>query len=294
MQHILYIDDSGTKEFASGEKEYTRHGRGVSRYFVFGGILLSESGSGHLVTAIKVLKQKFFGTHQVEIKSNWLRIPSERGKQYLTKFGISEADLSAFVDELYRCILASDLLALAVAIDKPYYQEEYGSSAWYPPAIAYELLLQRAVQEILAPDGLSVVVDDMSGATPKGNQYKHNLRLHHASLRKNGSKLQKKVRFTSLNTDIKFVNSACSHQVQVADLVAYNVYRQFSPYSLGACLGEHANIAEAPAYPWLKKLLPKFRADLKGKVQGYGLIAFPLEKKDSWVFLNPEEGATTP
>jgi len=253
MQHILYIDDSGTKEFASGGKEYTRQGRGVSRYFVFGGILLSESGSGHLVTAIKDLKQKFFGTYQVEIKSNWLRIPSERGKKYLTKFGISEDDLSAFVDELYQCILASDLLALAVAIDKPYYQAKYGSSAWYPPAIAYELLLQRAVQEILTPDDLSVVVDDMSGATPKGNQYKLNLRRHHASLRKNGSRLQKKVRFTSLNTDIKFVNSAHSHQVQVADLVAYNVYRQFSPSSLGTCLGEHANIAEAPAYLWLKK-----------------------------------------
>ena len=119
MQHILYIDDSGTKEFTSGAKGYTRQGRGVSRYFVFGGILLSESGSGHLVTAIKDLKQKFFGTHQVEIKSNWLRIPSERNKKYLTKFGISESDLSAFVDELYRCILASDLLALAVAIDMP-------------------------------------------------------------------------------------------------------------------------------------------------------------------------------
>jgi hypothetical protein len=294
MQYILYLDDSGTKEFVSGGKEYTRQGRGVSRYFVFGGVLLSESGSGRLVTAIKDLKQKFFGTIQVEIKSNWLRIPSERGKRYLAEFGISESDLSAFVDEFYQCILASDLQALAVAIDKPYYQEKYGSSAWYPPAIAYELLLQRAVQEILAPDGLSVVVDDMSGATPKGNQYKRNLRLHHASLRKNGSRLQKKVRFTSLNTDIKFVNSAHSHQVQVADLVAYNVYRQFSPYSLGTCLGERANIAEAPVYPWLQKLLPKFRSDLRGRVQGYGLIAFPLENKNAWEFLNSEEGATTP
>jgi hypothetical protein len=80
----------------------------------------------------------------------------------------------------------------------------------------------------------------------------------------------------------------------VADLVAYNVYRQFSPYSLGACLGEDANIAEAQVYPWLKKLLPKFRSDLRGKVQGYGLIAFPLERKDAWAFLNSEEGATTP
>lgn len=294
MQYILYLDDSGTKEFTSGGQEYTRQGRGVSRYFVFGGVLLSEVESGHLVSAIKDLKQKFFGGYHVEIKSNWLRIPSERSKRYLSRFGISESDLSAFVEEVYRCIIASDLQALAVAIDKPYYKEQYGNSAWYPPAIAYELLLQRAVQEILAPDGLSVVVDDMSGATPKGNQYKRNLRLHHTSLRKNGSRLQKKIRFSSLNTDIRFVNSAHNHQVQVADLVAYNVYRQFSPYSLGSCLGEQANIAEAPAYQWLKMLLPKFRADPRGKVQGYGLIAFPLESKDPWAFLNPEKGATTP
>jgi len=294
MQHILYMDDSGTKEFATGEKEYTRHGRGVSRYFVFGGVLLSEIESSRLVDAIKGLKQKYFGTHKVEIKSNWLRIPSERSKRYLVKYGISEGDLTVFIEELYQCILASELQAMAVAIDKPYYQEKYRNSAWYPPAIAYELLLQRVVQEILPPDGLSVVVDDMSGATPKGNQYKRNLRLHHASLRKNGSKLQKKVKFTSLNTDIKFVDSAHSHQVQVADLVAYNVYRQFSPYSLGTCLGESANIVDAPAYLWLKRLLPKFRSDLRGRVQGYGLVAFPLESKDPWAFLNQEEGATTP
>jgi hypothetical protein len=97
-----------------------------------------------------------------------------------------------------------------------------------------------------------------------------------------------------LNTGIKFVDSAYSHQVQVADLFAYNVFRQFLPYSLGACLGERANIAEAPSYLWLKKLLPKFRSDSRGKVQGYSLIAFPLETKDPWSFLDPEEGATTP
>lgn len=256
--------------------------------------MLSEIASGCLVSDIKDIKQRFFGTHCVEIKSNWLRMPSERGKRYLSKYGISDGDLSAFVDELYRCIISSDLKALAVAIDKPYYKEQYGDSAWYPPAIAYELLLQRAVQEILVPDGLSVVVDDMSGATPKGNQYKRNLRRQHASLRKNGSKLQKKIRFSSLNTDIKFVDSAHSHQVQVADLVAYNVYRQFSPYSLGSCLGEIASIDQAPAYQWLKALLPKFRTDSRGQVQGYGLVAFPLENKAPWAFLNPKEGATTP
>ncbi len=88
-QFILYIDDSGTKEYASADQKYTLHGRGVSRYFVFGGILLSDVESGRLVAAIKDLKDNFFGTEDVEIKSNWLRNPDSCKKKYLNPYGIT-------------------------------------------------------------------------------------------------------------------------------------------------------------------------------------------------------------
>ena len=292
-QYILYIDDSGTKEYASAGQEYTLHGRGVSRYFVFGGILLSDIESGHLVAAIKALKNNYFGTEDVEVKSNWLRNPDSCRKKYLNPYGLTPERLEGFVGSMYNCIAERDLVIIAVAVDKIQSKEEYGDKAWYPPAIAYELLMQRAVQEVRLPDNLAVIIDDMTGATVAGNQYKTNLKAHHAQLRKTGSRLQPKLRFSSINNDLRFVDSAHWVQVQVADVIAYNVYRQFVEYGeewegKGLCDG-----APLPVYPWFEKLGPKFRSDSSGRVQGYGVIKFPMGTRIPWIFKNNESGATT-
>ncbi|MCT0230964.1 DUF3800 domain-containing protein [Synechococcus sp. CS-1324] len=292
-QFILYIDDSGTKEYTSTGQEYSLRGRGVSRYFVFGGILLSEVESGRLVEAIKTLKRGFFGTEDIEIKSNWLRNPDSCRNKYLNRYGKTAAQLEEFVKDMYCSIAERDLMIIAVAVDKVESKTQYGDRAWYPPAIAYELLMQRAVQEIRIPDSLAVVIDDMTGATPAGNQYKANLKSHHAQLRKTGSRLQSKLRFDSINNDLRFVDSAHWNQIQVADIIAYNVYRQFVEYGEeweGKGLGDGD---ELPVYPWFEKLGSKFRSDSSGRVQGYGIIKFPMGIRVPWSFKEGESGATT-
>jgi hypothetical protein len=290
-QFVLYIDDSGTKEYASSGQEYARSGRGVSKYFVFGGILLSDSESGHLVEAIKALKRDFFGREDVEIKSNWLRNPDACRRKYLNPYSKTTAQLDGFVAEMYSCISERNLEIIAVVIDKIQSKERYGSRAWYPPAIAYELLMQRAVQAVHLPDTLAVVIDDMMGATPAGNQYKTNLKAHHAQLRKTGSRLQRRLRFDSVNNDLRFVDSAHWIQVQVADIVAYNVYRQFVDH--GEAWEEGNGESPLPVYPWFEKLGSKLRSDGSGRIQGYGIVKFPMGNRIPWAFKNEESGATT-
>ena len=55
------------------------------------------------------LKVKTFGCRDVEIKSNWLRQPKERERRYLKKYGITQADLSRFTDDLHDWIAAAPL-----------------------------------------------------------------------------------------------------------------------------------------------------------------------------------------
>jgi hypothetical protein len=201
--------------------------------------------------------------------------------------------LDEFVMKMYSCISERDLVIIAVAVDKVQSRAKYGEKAWYPPAIAYELLMQRAVQDVCLPDNLAVVIDDMMGATPAGNQYKANLKAHHAQLRKTGSRLQPKLRFDSINNDLRFVDSAHWTQVQVADIIAYNVYRQFVEYGEeweGKGLEDKEDL---PVYPWLEKLGSKFRSDGDGRVQGYGIVKFPLGTRIPWAFREGENGATT-
>lgn len=272
---IFYMDDSGTKEYAYSADAYST--KGNTRYFCFGGVLINSQRGPLLGREIANCKKRHFGTEEVEIKSNWLRIPKERKKRYLDRYGLTEDRVGEFVSDLYNILSEAEILILAAVVDKEHMQEDYGEGAWYPPAICYEVLMQRLVQEIPYPNIVSVVVDDMDGATPKGNQYKINLKKQHNSLRKNGSRLRKGLDFRPLQ-GLKFMDSAKSHHVQAADIVAYNVYRQFVDHGED---WENAANTELPTYEWLAKLAGKFR-NKDGRIQGYGIIKMPLRERIRW------------
>ena len=272
---VFYIDDSGTKEYAKSLDLYSS--KGNSRYFCFGGILIENEVGASLASKLIEMKVQYFGTDKVEIKSNWLRIPKERQARYLQKYKITEQKLSDFVEQLYDIISFYELQLMAAVIDKLHMQEDYGTNAWYAPALSYEMLMQRVVQEVTYPDTVSVVLDDMDGATPKGNQYKINLKRQHKALRKNGSCLMRGLDWKPLQ-GLKFVDSAKSHHIQVADIVAYNVYRQF--VENGENWENNVN-TKLPTYHWLNKLAHKFRNN-NGRIQGYGIIKMPLRQRIKW------------
>ena len=276
-QFRLYIDDSGTKEYASDPSAYSRTGN--TRYFAFGGVLLDRIAASKLGSSIANEKRATFGTDAVEVKSNWLRMPNERRKHYLEPYRLTELELTAFVERYYGLIADSELQLVAAVIDKVHMQEDYPSSPWYAPTVAYELLLQRVVHDVHLPATVAVTIDDIPGATPKGNPYTDNLKAQHRHLRTRGSRLQRGLNFGCLEPDLRFVNSAFSHLVQVADVVVYNVYRQF--YDHGDAW-EDAAAKTLPAYAWFKRLGRKFRSDGTGRIQGYGVVKFPLRKQVRW------------
>ncbi len=222
------------------------------------------------------MKREYFGTDDVEIKSNWLRVPKEKTSRYLEKYNLKEERLKDFVDEFYKIISEMDLMLIASIVDKVHMQEDY-KEPWYAPTIAYEILLQRIVQEVKYPNSVSVTIDDMDGATPKKRQYKLNLKRQHQRLKQYGSSLRKGLDFSVLK-NIRFINSAFSHHIQVADLIAYNVFRQF--YDYGENWEDKAN-RKLPTYKWFNILLPKFRQNA-GRVQGYGVIKMPLRTRVPW------------
>ena len=123
----------------------------------------------------------------------------------------------------------SEIMLIASVIDKVAMQNRY-PEPWYPPAIAYETLLQRVDNEMDNRGTVTVSMDDMTGATPKGNQYKKNLNAQHERMKKTGSFFLKNVKFQCIKGRLRFVNSAQSHLIQVADIAAYNVYRQLTDY----------------------------------------------------------------
>jgi hypothetical protein len=103
--HVLYVDDSGTKEYAPSGG----YGSGNTRYFVFGGPFLTVEQAKGLTAQIRHLKEETFRTSKVKIKSNWLRLENERTSRYLRRFGLSDARLTSFVQQYYQAILDGEL-----------------------------------------------------------------------------------------------------------------------------------------------------------------------------------------
>lgn len=123
----------------------------------------------------------------------------------------------------------------------------------------------------------SVVIDQTSGKTPRGRRYQVNLTRHHALLRKHGCKLIDGFTFDDMRGQ-RFVDSAASDLVQVADVVAYNVLRQFRDY--GAEWEQHLH--KLPMYDHFRKISGKFRQADDGTVDGYGIVKFPVRTRVRW------------
>lgn len=283
--YLFYIDDSGTKEYAPLGVDYSSNN---TRYFVFGGMLIDEKLNGAFVKRIKDTKVSFFQTEDVEIKSHWLRRQDKRKEKYIGKYGISESKLMDFTEAIYSIINESEIMLIAAVVDKKQMKETYNGVAWYAPAVAYDVLMQRVVQEVFPPNKVIVTIDDMTGATPKGNQYKQNLIRHHEQLKKTGSRLRSSLSFSSLHGRLRFVNSAISENVQIADIVSYNVFRQFTDHGKEwDSLPDDFNDGESltlPTYEYLERISVKFRDDGNGRIQGYGIVKFPLIKRIPWCF----------
>jgi hypothetical protein len=273
-RYFLVADDSGNREY-DDQQDYEHSGK--SRYFVYGAILIEERESSLFIARLHELKKLTFATADVEVKSNWLRMPTERQVRYLDRFGITETTLTGFVDDYYRLIQQAPLKLVGAVVDKLHMQQTY-ESPWYAPTAAYEVLLQRAVQAVPTGNTLSVTMDEISGRTPKRNHYKILLQDHHSKLRRFGSSLQKGISFKPLDGPVRFTNSATSDLVQVADVAAYNLHRQFKDY--GAQWEQQ--LAQLPLYEHFSRIAGKFYQGPNGRIQGFGVVKFPLKTRVRW------------
>ena len=76
----LFVDDSGTREY-DPDRVYHRTG-GKSRHFVYGGVLVEQRAASLLAASLQQLKRLTFRATDVEVKTNWLRMPDERRTRY--------------------------------------------------------------------------------------------------------------------------------------------------------------------------------------------------------------------
>jgi len=228
----LFLDDSGQKEYLNeynslyidnppDDIDYWR-----KNYFCLAGVYIKTSYIKELDLKIKEIKIKYFKTHKFEIKSTWLRDSKQRKKNYIDPFWISDEDLNNFWKEIIDFIwLNKDKIKILwVIFDKRFYKNRDRNEAI--PLLKTTQVIFEKVEYIW--NNCEIVFDQMEKSL-KIKKWNN----HHKILLVKENHLMEKVFIDEYKKikNIEFQKSCNDNFLQLADLCAYNIYRQFIMYS---------------------------------------------------------------
>src|SRR5665213_877823 len=175
-----------------------------------------------------------FDLASCEVKSNWLRHPGEREKKSPFLHALDTADRERLVAAYFAQVAERNTVIMAAVIDKRHLHEHMTDETLHKKA--YEFLLERIdhyMAEYHPKHQALIVMDDTS------RQLNQAVPMKHAFFQRAGNQ---NTRFGHIVEYPFFTRSELSNGVQLADLLAYNVYRAFKDEDLG--------------YPYFNMLLP--------------------------------------
>lgn len=280
-KNFLFIDDSGSKDWETPyaqefvlktpirNEQNLRFWRG--NYFVLAGIHISANDLALLNPLIDKIKIKTFGTKHVEIKSVWMRNPDKRKKHYLDFYKITENDLRKFTDYWYKIFENNQnrVQLQAFILDKRFFKNK--RSQFTPLQILVQVLFDRVE---LHPSRQCTIVFDQMDREIKSVKHRQGEILKISNKIINLGSFQKKYS----HFPPRFESSKSSNFLQLADTVAYNVYRQFIEFG---DIWEDKDAESLKLYTFLKRISDNFY-NLNGRIAGFGIVKIPDPKKIKW------------
>lgn len=277
--NFLFIDDSGSKDWETPySKDFIvkppiRSQENINfwrrNYFVLAGLHVNSYGIKLINPIINKAKIKYFGTKHVEIKSDWLRNPARRKKRYLDKFKITEAKLTKFIEKEWYKILETnpnDIQIQAFVIDKRYYHDK--RSLFTPLHLLTQVLFDRV--ELHSHKKCVIVFDQMD------NEIKSTTHIQGQILKVSSKQIDLGSFHNKFSHSIpRFEKSINSNFLQLADTVAYNVYRQF--VNEGDIFEDEDKWFSS--YPFIERIKPNFYS-IGGKIKGFGIVKVPKATKN--------------
>lgn len=256
--HLFYLDESGEREYSS-----------PGRYFVVCAVGVPVARWKALNSAVLQLKKTYFGDVDVEIKSSWLRNPKERQRHYIEPYKITEDVLAEFVNRLYAEFLGEDIVIVAGVVDKDGMRSKY-KTPQAPSSAAYRVAIERIelyLTALVDEYGL-LIFDKITNLELKKKGYEDLLSRQHAQYLESGTDY---LHIEHIVEGLLFIPSHENGLLQITDLCAYNVYRQFVLH--GDEWGKPGFFEHT--YDYFARIAPRLRSSKKGTVAGYGIKKLP-------------------
>ena len=267
--YFFYVDESGNRDPSSGTSI-----RPKDHIYVLLAVGLYERQWRPFELEISRLKLELahylhrdgnprFGLADCEVKSSWLRHTPSRSRYSPFLAALHADDMGRLVEAYYDQLDTRNAVILASIIDKRELRADTTHEVMH--RWAYELLLERIehyMRQYHHRHQALIVMDDTNTQL---NQF---IAMEHAALLRRGNP---NMLFPHIVEYPFFTRSELSNGVQLADLLAYNVYRAFRD--------------EDPDYPYFRTILPKvYRRRDTGTLAGLKvwpetspLVDLPLE-----------------
>ncbi len=281
MSNFLFIDDSGSKQwetpfaddFVQKAPDHIPANRNFwqGNYFVLAGVHVDSETIAELNPLINEAKERYFGDKNVEIHSVDLRNPHRQKRKYFDLYNITAEKLKDFIDTFwYPLFLKYDLQLVAIVVDKRYFNNE--ARREIPLEIAAKALFDQT--ETHPHKDCRIVFDQMDRQLRSSkNEQGKILRIANTRIELDDGRYEKKFHHTS----VQFDKSCNSNFLQLADMVAYNTWRQFVDF--GDKWDEHIvgdnGYVDLPEYEYFARISEKFYCSSNKMVSGVGLIKLP-------------------
>lgn len=240
--YFFYFDESGSRDPSIGTPE-----RRKDHLYVLLAVGMYErqwrpfedeiSGKKLALAAyLRSLGADRFDLADCEVKSNWMRNPKEREERSPFLHALCDQDRTNLAQCFFDQIDRRKAVIMAAVIDKRHLHDHMTAETLHKKA--YELVLERIehyMAEFHDKHQALVVMDDTS------KQLNRAVAMKHSWLQRTGNA---HVGFKHIVEYPFFARSELSNGVQLADLLAYNVYRAFKSEDL--------------TYPYFDAMLPNF------------------------------------
>lgn len=256
--YFFYFDESGSRDPSVGTAEQPK-----DHLYVLLAVGMFERQWPHFDRHITYLKLELaddarragkgrFELSDCEVKSNWVRNPKEQTKKSPFLSSLDDQGIERLMAGFFKQIEERKTVLMAAVIDKRHLHDHVDHEILHKKA--YEFLLERIeryMAEYHPKHNALVVMDDTS------KQLNQAVAMKHAWFQRVGNQ---NLKFRHIVEYPFFSRSELSNGVQLADLLAYSVYRAFRD--------------EDFSYPYFSRLLPNFYRRREGRILD-GLKVWP-------------------
>lgn len=283
----FFVDDSWNKTYKNPYDEKLKYSLPEwkdenikwldNNFFSLCWIHIETSKIKELDSDINKLKIKYFWTKDVEIKSTFLRNPKNRNKYYLNKYWITNEDLNLFWEEIYDILEKhkENFTIYGVVFDKRQYKyrKDDNSNILLKSAQALFERIEKSWKQT------KFVFDQMDKSLVKTTW--DNWKILQILKWENMNIVRYNENFKNI-VDIEFQKSNNENMLQLADLISYNIRRQYMQF-WNILIDNPNNIKSIEGgYPYFDKICKNIYKNDEWKYIWYWLVIFPNFKKLDW------------